>query len=47
MSLFKMPVVMLTGTAKGVIGEDSEVASWLVKCHLAQKRKKGRVPVGC
>lgn len=23
MSLFKMPVVMLTGTVKGVIGEDS------------------------
>lgn len=46
MSLFKMPVVMLTGTAKGVIGEDLKVATWLVQCPGTEE-EEGQSASGC
>lgn len=46
MSLFKMPVVMLTGTVKGVIGEDLKVATWLVQCPGTEE-EEGQSASGC
>lgn len=47
MSVFKGTVVMLIGTVKGCHVGVLRTQKWWVECDRAQKKKNGRVPVGC
>lgn len=47
MSVFKGTLVMLISTVKGCHGGVVRTQKWWVECDPAQKKKNGRVPVGC